>query len=153
MWRHQLCSNRWLVPYLKDEIKPIRNALTGRQVAFEQSGEPCLDLWVCARIQYEASDAPRSAQGTFLCAHPSSVQEIVPCEGLPWPCRGIALTGGRPWRGPGTPPADSLAFCQGTSLSPVDGWGTCPAGILCVPLCSGEVCQALHEPEDSLPAF
>lgn len=150
--KKQLCSNRWLVPYLSGEIKQIRNTLTEQRAAFEQS-EPCLDLSGCVPIQCEAFDVPRSAQGTFLCARPSSVQEIAPCEGLPWPCRGIALSGGRPWRGQGIPPSDSLTFCRGTSLSLTDGWGTCPAGILCVPLCSGAVCQGLREPEGWLPAF
>lgn len=149
------CSNRWLVPHLKEEIPLDTCKQIGchMPVKSEPSGQPCLGWWVCARIQCEAFGAPRSVQGTFLCGHPSSVQESVPCAGLPWPCRGIVLTWGQPWRVPGTPPSDSLAFCRGTSLSPGDGWGTCPAEILCGPLCSGEVCQGLRGPEDWLRAF
>lgn len=150
--KKRLCSNRWLVPYLNDAIKQIRNMLTDQQAAFEPS-EPCLDLSGCVPIQYEAFDAPRSARGTFLCVRPSSVQETAPCGGRPLLCRGTALSGGRPWRGQGTPPSDSLTFCRGTSLSLADGWGTCPAGILCVPPCSGVVCQGLRAPEGWPPAF
>lgn len=124
-----------------------------RQEIFEQSGKPCWGLWVCVLIRYEAFGALRSVRGTFLCVHPSSVWESVPCEGLPWLCLVIALTGDQPCRGLGTPPSDSPAFSRGTSLSPVDGWGTCPAGIQCGPLCSGEVCQGLHELGGWLPAF
>lgn len=116
--------------------------------------QPCSQgLWVCVQSQYEAFGAPRNVQGTSPYEHPSSGQGSGPCEGLPWPCPGSALTRGLPWPCQETPLSGFPAFCQETSLSPVDGWGTCPAEIPCEPLCNGGVSLDRRGLEDWLPAF
>lgn len=89
---------------------------------------PCWQgLWACVQSQYEAFGALQIVQGTSPYEHPSSGQGSGPCEGLPWLCPGNALTGGQPWPCQGIPLSGSPAFCQETSPSPVDDWGTCPA--------------------------
>lgn len=116
--------------------------------------KPCWqDWWVCVQSQYEASDALQIVQGISPFGHPSSGRESGPFGGLPWLCPGNAPTAGLPWPCLETPLSDSPAFCRETSLSPVDGWETCPFETLCEPLGSGEACPDLHELGDWLRAF